>query len=527
MHDLAEQLISELRTIWRYRWYAVILAWILALAGWTYVYLKPDQYEAYTRVYVDTQSVLRPLMKGLAVEPDLDQMVTMMSRTLISRPNLERVVQMTRLDNGLKSDEERNQLLGIVAERISIKSAGTKNLYRISYVDENPQVAKRVVEAFLELFVQRSRGEKREDADSARAFIDQQLENYRRTLTESEDAIMAFKREHLGLLPGEGPNFFARLVDTQNALRKAELELKEAENSADSIRRQLATASRNLSRPQDDALVAPALPESELDARISALEKKLDDLRLTYTEEHPDVVAIIPMIDQLKQRKVEELERLRRERDAEAKLVGEGASAAELKDPVYQELTVALTKAEANVAVLRTRAAEYRRRYAELRAAANAVPQVEAEYTQLTRDYEVNKARYDELLKRRESAEISGDLEETDAVMGFRVIDPPRLPLFPTGPGRHIMATLVLLAAIGGGIGGAWLIGQMRPTVVDERKLKEISGLPMLGTVVMAWTEAQKKRRKRGLVALSVSIASLLSAYAAVIATFMLAASRV
>ena len=155
------------------------------------------------------------------------------------------------------------------------------------------------------------------------------------------------------------------------------------------------------------------------------------------------------------------------------------------------------------------------------------MPQVEAEFTQLTRDYEVNKARYDELLKRRESAQISGDMEASDAAMGFRVIDPPRVPSVPKAPNRPQLMSLVLLAALGGGGGLAFLISQMWPTINNERRLREVSGLPVLGTVIMSWTEAQKTRRTWGLVALLFSFGSLLSAYAAIMALLVLTVSRV
>jgi polysaccharide chain length determinant protein (PEP-CTERM system associated) len=309
-------------------------------------------------------------------------------------------------------------------------------------------------------------------------------------------------------------------------LREAELELSEAENSAEAIRNQLAIAERNAALP-DENVAKEVEQETELDIRIHALEKKLDELQLRYTDQHPDIVAIVPMIAQLKERKAAETKRLQEEREARERQSGGASASARVRDPVYRDLAAALTTAESNVAVLRTRVAEYRRRYSELQAAAEAVPKVEAEFTQLTRDYEVNKARYDELLKRRESAQISGDLEETDAVMGFRVIDPPRLPLAPSGTNRKVMMTLVLLAAIGGGMGIAWLVGQMTPTVNSERELKELSGQHVLGTVVMAWTDVQKKRRKRSFVVFLASFGSLLSAYVGIIAALVLTASRV
>ena len=523
MNEVVDQLLGHLRAIWQHRWYALTLAWVIALGGWSWVYLKPDIYEASTRVFVDTQSVLRPLMKDLAVQPDLDQTVAIMSQTLISRPNLETVIDNT----ALSEEEDREETILYLAKNLSIGSAGRGNLFQISFEHKDPVMAKNVVEAILQIFVDRRLGDNREDADSARQFIDEQLEGYRERLAASENAIMAFKREHLGLLPGEGQSYYARLQQTQSVLERTELELREAENSADSIRQRLEIASQNLAVPDNKIQMMPpeGEPVSELEARIGALERKLDELRLSYTEQHPDIVALLPMIAQLKARKDAE-DRLKKQQEAEAIARGEIPDTVRVPNPVHQQLVVALSTAEANVAVLRTRVAEYRRRYAELQAAASRIPKVEAEFTQLTRDYEVNKARYEELLKRRESAQISGDLEETDAVMGFRVVDPPRLPLKPAGPPPFVLVTIVLLAAIAGGVAIAWLIDQMKPTIKDERALKEVSQHNVLGTVVLAWTETQRKRRKRNNIAFAGSFASLLSAYAAIMTTLILAALR-
>ena len=110
MHELAEQLLSYLKAAWRYRWYGAGLAWTVAIAGWVIVAQLPNRYEASARVYVDTQSVLRPLLAGLAVQPNVSQIVTMMSRTLISRPNVEKVVRMADLGITVKTPEDREQL---------------------------------------------------------------------------------------------------------------------------------------------------------------------------------------------------------------------------------------------------------------------------------------------------------------------------------------------------------------------------------------------------------------------------------
>ena len=512
MHELADQLLTQLKATWRYRWYAVVVAWIIALGGWTAVHLTPDRYEAHARVYVDTQSMLRPLLTGLAVQPNIDQVVTMMSRTLVSRMNVEKVIRMADMDTGPNAPEDRDQLVARLTRELAIKSAGRENLYTIAYADENREQAKRVVQSLLTIFMEGSVGDKRKDSDSARQFIEEQLRSYSEKLVAADNAVTEFKRRHQGLMPGEGRDYYARLSDAKTALRQSMLELEEALKSRDAIRMQVAGEAEIASRLGDKGAAA-AVP-SEIDTRIRALEQKLDGLRLTYTEQHPDIVAIVRIIAQLKEQK-----------KAEDKIEKPALSVP--RGPAHAQLTVALASAEAQVAAIKARVAEYGRRYDELQAAANALPQIEAEYKQLTRDYDVIKARYDKLLERRESAQISGDVEASEITMGFRVIDPPEVPLAPSAPNRPRLMSLVLLAALGGGLGFAFLLSQIRTTFNDERRLREASGIQVLGTIAMAWTDKQKRRRTRGLFALVLSFLSLLSAYGAIMASLVMTAARV
>ena len=305
MHELADQLLSYLRATWRNRWYAVAFAWVAAIGGWVAVYLTPDRYEASARVYVDTQSVLRPLLAGLAVQPNADQIVTMMSRTLISRPNLEKVIRMADMDIRLKTPQDREQLITQLMRGLEIKSAGRDNLYTISYSDKNPKDAKLLVQSLLTIFVEGSLGDKRKDSDSARRFIDEQLKSYGEKLVAAESSVTEFKRQHMGLMGTEGRNYYQQLGGANTALNQATLELKEAENGRDAIKKQLTGESETPPGLLDDqGPVVAANPE--IDGRVRGLQEKLDTLRLNYTEQHPDIVALARTIAQLKEQKQRE-----------------------------------------------------------------------------------------------------------------------------------------------------------------------------------------------------------------------------
>ena len=482
-------------------------------------------------MFVDTQSMLRPLLSGLAVQPNMDQVVSMMSRTLISRVNLDKLVQMAGLDSGHLSREDRERVLARLAKDLTITSAGGENLYTISYSDQDRERAKRVVQSLLTIFVDRSLTDKRRDSDSARQFIEDQLRSYNEKLTAAENAVTEFRRKHQGIMPGQGSDFFAALSEAKAALRQATLELKEATNARDAIQQQITADMRSQERNAADARATGRAPDrvtgtqagSELDQRILALEQKLDGLRLTYTEQHPDIVALSRMIQQLREQKAAE------EKDskpASVEMSRPVVRTMQTQPSLHDQLMLSLTTAEAHVAAMKARVAEHEARYRELQAAANALPEVDAEYKQLTRDYEVIRARYDKLLERREQAQISGDVEASDVGMGFRIIDPPQVPLAPSAPNRLRLMTIVLFAALGCALGFPFLINQLKTTFNDERGLREASGISVLGSVAITLNDWQKKQRARGILALAIAFLSLLSAYGAIMASLIVMTAR-
>jgi polysaccharide chain length determinant protein (PEP-CTERM system associated) len=506
-YEMAAQVRSWLEGTWRYRWHAVTAAWVLGLAGWALVALIPDRYLASSRVYVDTQSILRPLLAGLAMQPNVTQIVEMMSRTLVSRPNLERVIDMAGVESKPGTPQAHEKTLERLGRDLQIKGTGTQNLYTITYPDRDPERAKRVVQSLLTIF-EGGLGDKRKDSDVARSFIEEQLKLYADRLTAAEDAVTAFKRKNIGLMPGQGENFYTRLGEMRTALNQARLELAEAEQGRDALKRRFSEEAPP-SLIDDKALYEPVEAATpELDLRIAALQQKLDALKVTYTDRHPDIVAIEPALAQLKEQRAREREQ--KQREARAKRPPASAT----KDLVTQQLTISLAEYDASVASLKERVREYEKRMAELAAAANAIPQVEAQYTQLTRDYEVTKKNYDQLASRRESAQLTGDVQSNASTMEFRVIDPPQVSTQPDWPNRPLLRSLVLLAAIAMGIAFAFLMSRLRPTVDSERSLRELSGLTVFGTVSLAWTGEQRRRRKNELVALGLCALALFGVYA-------------
>lgn len=485
MDDLIRQVTTMLKAAWHQRWLGLGVAFLAAIVAAAVVLRVPDKYEASARIYVDTESMLKPLMSGLTVQPNVEQRVMMLSRTLISRPNVEKLIRMADLDLANKSKQAQEELIDHLTKNLQIKSTSRDNLYSLAYRDPDPNKAKRVIQSLTSIFVESSLGDKRKDSDSAKKFIDEQIKVYEKKLEEAETRLKEFKVRNIELQTADGKGAVGRLSDVGNQLNEARLALREAENSKEALRRHVLGEGG-----KGGSIDAVAMPE--LDGRIEAKKKELDTLLQRFTEQHPDVIGARRIIRELQEQKRREVAELRKAAAANpGVLAGSSAASAELKNE--------MASAEAKVASLRTRVSEYESRYNRIQATLKDMPQLEAEYAQLNRDYDIHKRNYEALVSRRESANLTGDLDAASGVVDFRLIDPPRVSSKPVAPNRVLLLPLALLAALGVGVLTSLLASQVRPVFFDLQSLREATGQPILGSVSLIKSEALQAKERSDL----------------------------
>jgi len=517
MDEIIRQATVVLRGMWKRRWLGLIIAWVVGIIGVVTVMRIPDKYEASARIYVDTQSILKPLMSGLAIEPNIDQQIMILSRTLISRPNVEKLIRMADLDLNVKSKPAQDALVEELMKTLTIKSTSRDNLYTLAYSDQEGERAKRVVQSLASIFVESSLGDKRKDTDSAKKFIEDQIQTYQKKLEEAENRLKEFRLKNINTQSSEGKDYFGRMSEITAVLERSKLELREAENSRDALKRQIVGEEPVLLPDAPDTTTGISLPE--IDGRIDAMKRNLDGLLQRFTDQHPDVVGTRRMIKELEEQKREEIAvRKKAPASSPASLVN--------ANPVYQQLKISLAENEATVASLRVRVAEYQGRYNLLKDQVKMIPQIEAEYAQLNRDYDINKKNYESLVSRRESATMSGEMEASSAGVDFRLIDPPRVSPRPVSPNRMLLLPLTLALALAAGLFAPFAASQIRPVFFDARGLRETTGLPLLGTISRKSNESYVAKEKRELRRFIAAFAALLGVYAVGMSTMFVLASR-
>lgn len=482
--SIVDQAYFYINSVWQRRWLVVALAFAFCLIGWFGVAVWPNTYTATGRIYVDSRGVLGPLLTGLAVDPGVDAEAEVMKQTLLSRPNLEKLARETDRDLEVSTISEREALIEDL-ERSTTITSNASNIFEIEFQDEDPKRARDSVQALIDIFVEKNLGANREEMDSAHRFIDEQIQYYEGKLEDAEQRLANFKQRNDGLLPGPG-GYRSRLETATAGLLEAQNALEDAITTRDVLQEQLRSIFPTIALGSETSGLGPP---SNTAVQIAELKARLSDLLRVYTDLHPQVVGL--------QKRIKELEAERKAELADLRSAVENNqfSGIGVPNPTFSQIKYKLVEQEALIATLKDRVTRQQQAVDTLERRQLAVPVIEAEFSQLNRDYDVLKSKYEELLSRRESAKISGDREATGQRSQFRIVDPPVTPGFPSGPNRPLLLSAVLVLGVGAGIAVALGLSLLNTAYVTVRQLREDIGLPVLGAI-SAIVDSRKKISK-------------------------------
>jgi polysaccharide chain length determinant protein (PEP-CTERM system associated) len=518
MQELVKVALAELRGAWRYRWYAMGVAWAVCILGWAAVYLTPDQYEARSRFYVDTSSALAPFVRNLSVEMDVNQQVDLVKQVIVGREALLNVARETDLDIKATTPDELESLLENLRNEIVVTGGvlpgsnprDGNQRFEISYRDTDRQRAVKVVQIMLDTFVEGTLQKRRTGFETARDFLEQQIHQQEQRLVEAEQKLAEFKRRNIGRLPSEQGSYVDNLQVEMTELQN----LRSQETVLQSRRQQLTVQLSAESQyvPSGSVVATPggSRPASggDLDSRIRESEARLEELLLVYTPKHPEVIALQEALAQLRTKRREELTAMG------VTGIPEGGSLA--ANPVHEQIRLQRNQVDVELAALRGQIADRQRRIAEMQTRVETMPEVEAELSQLTRDYEVLRARYGEMLQQFETAKLSDAVGQRDQVQ-FSVLDPPAALPQPVAPPRLLLLLGVLVLGVGAGSAAAAVMSRMNPVFDSLTTLRDATGLPVLGAISATWLDQRAARRRADVLWVALGGAALLVVFVVVL----------
>lgn len=439
IEQLLKILYSEVR---KYKFLIAIAFAVISLVGLITGIFLPEKYVSFALIISEEQNIINPLMEGRASTAMGNQRdrVSIARELLFSKNIMDSVLRDAGLINDNTPPALHETIANTVQKNTSVSRVGTNNLLiRIEYANSDPEQSYIVAKKFSEKFVEQSTKDKQREAIEAFNSIGGQVKEYQQRLVEAENKLKDLRSGNINATPGNETEVNARISQLKQRIEQAHLELSEADIRKKSIEDQL-------SGEAESTVVLTR--ENQYRTRIAELQSELDTLRLNYLETYPDIVRIKHQIEDLRDAVSKEKQRAKL-----AKEQGKKATA-HLDEQVttsqlYQQLKTDLSQTKTTIATLHSRISENQDLLNKELQRAKRIAEVEAQLAELTRDYNINKATYQDLSQRRENARVSLNLTMEQQGPSLRIQEPAQIPLNPTGPQfLHIAMASLLLGAL-------------------------------------------------------------------------------
>lgn len=464
--------------------------------------ILPRKYTSSTTILVQESNIIAPLMEGRAVPTGVSDRAGITREVAFSRKVMQRILEIGGWMDDQPNPVEQEKLIERIVARTEISNP-RPNLIEISYTDSSPERAYEVTRNFAELVMEESLATKERESRQAYEFIDQQVHEYHSKLTEAEAKLEQYRRGNPDARVGVEMDVNARIGELRRHIETTQLDLIDQRSEEAALQAQLSGESE---------VSAVRTRASEMRARLMELQSERDRLLLSFTDRHPDVVRVQHQIRDLEgELQAESQRQLVRSAGQESAI----NSASEF-NPLYTELRSRLAAAQRRTSATASRIQMAENMLSDELDRSLRIASSESALAELTRDYEVNRDLYQDLLRRRENARVSMNLDAERRGLSFRIQEPADLPLRPAGLRLLYVALGGLLLAIA--IPAALVLGLVKldPRARSPRQVETIAGLPVLGVIPRFPTRTARARNLRSLGLASMLFMSVPVAYAAV-----------
>jgi len=465
--------------------YVVISVGLIVISLFTWgSFLLPRTYEASTTVSISKDSVLEPLIKGVGVTGGRENNLRDLKNAITTRNIIEKVIKKLGMDAGAENSQRRDVLIENIREKINVENMDitsrneSPNLFKVSYSGGDPKTVFNVVEAITNTYIDEQRHSRRTDTSEAYEFIQSQVLEYKKKLEESDKELREFKERNPNMIPQSETTLLTRLEGFQSSKIETDIKMKELIKRKENLQKQLSG--------EKELTVALVTQEGSPQARLNYLNNQLMLLMGKFTENYPEVIKVKAEIEELKRQ-------IAQVKDSH---IGGGSETATL-NPIYQQLREELAKTEAEIESLRARSLELSRQQKDVQGIFGRVPKEQEEWTKIQRDRNVYQQIYDQLLQKLENARVSKEIEFTDKSDVFKIVDPARLPLFPSKPNRIKIILLGIFFGIASGIGIAFGLENFDHSYKDEGSIEASLKMPVLAMIPMMTSEADEISAKR------------------------------
>ncbi|MBV1960963.1 MAG: hypothetical protein KUG52_03160 [Immundisolibacteraceae bacterium] len=467
MNGLSYQLVRILNGAWRRRYAVLTPILILPIMGLLVGTLTPQHYRSHTSMLIQETAKMNPFLQDLAVSSMVDERMEALKTLLRSRHILGAVAEQRGLIAADAPARDYDLAIDQLADAVAVEMVG-KDLIRIDYEAAEPEGMEQTLNLISDYFIEQLLAPERSSMRDSSTFLSEHLLQRRDQLETAETALARFKDEHASELPELLPANLERLSRLRQLIAERKSEYAGAVKSLGSLDQQLSKTNPVVAR---------------LEKQIVQLRGGLALLQARYTDHHSEVLGALRELGRL------ELERQK---------VMASDSQRMSSDQLWKIATVTTTDNNAqrqpllisqleNLQLARNRVETLQAQIESLDVMVTKLEQQttrfgdhERELGQLERDLRINRELYEDLLHRREMAQVTGSLSVFEQEKRVKVID---RPFTPTAPANPPLALFIASGLVGGlllGVGLAMLLEFTDASLRHRQEIEAITGVPLL-----------------------------------------------
>jgi polysaccharide chain length determinant protein (PEP-CTERM system associated) len=470
-------------------WWLVALPLLIGLGIGIVVYMQmPVRYRSETLITVVPQRVPESYVKS-TISTRIEDRLPAISEQILSRSRLERIVTEFDLLKEQRSSMPLEDVVQEVRADVHVDPVGRES-FRVSFLSGDAKTAQKVTERLASLVIEENIRDREKFSDNTNQFLQSQLEEARRRLSEQEKKLEAYRKNYQGQLPTE-------LTGNLQAIQNVQSQLAQTNQAINHARERRLLLERQIADAQSPEPTFPAVPGGPIsdDApaaqKLEAARANLEAVKRHYTAEHPDVRAL--------ERQIADLQ-VKAEQEAKLPAPKKPLSPTEVaRQKRLKELQTDMELIDREIAQGLSDVATLKRSIGEYQSKIDAVPSRETDLVALMRDYETLNKSYQDLLAKQEESKLAANLERRQIGEQLRIVDPASFPEKPSNQKER------LAALFGGGLGGL-LLGILLVGFIEyrdssfktEEDVARVLTLPVLALipVMMAGQSSPHPNRK-------------------------------
>lgn len=481
MNEPKKITIEDVVDILQKKWYWITLPFFffVFLGLWLYVVL-PREYEASTLILIQPQEIPSSYVVA-TVSSGLEERVRTLSQEVMSRSNLEKIIMEMNL---FRKERDKDIPMDIIVESmrkritVDVTGAGGRegvSSFSLTYRGRDPQTVADVANRLASLFIESNLRVRARQASETTAFLEKQLADLKSLLDDYEKKVQEYRNTHMGELPEQLASNTTTMTNLQNSLETIQRSLTDARNRKLMIQGQLSQTEN----------AAPGTTATQRDQRLAELQQRLQDMKATYTPEHPELKRLADQIKEL-----ERQPHVSTQTSTDPRVV-------DLRNQL-RSVTIEIAGLESEIIRIKSRINFYQQRI-------ESTPKAEQEMATLMRDYQITQQNYQRLLDRYYEAKRAESMEKRQQGEQFRVLDLAQIPQTPVKPNLLTLTMVFILLGLGSGAGLVLLMEFMDSTIKGMQQIKDLSGdIPCISAIPLALTQADKQRAHRKTIALIV-----------------------